>query len=160
MMRLLRTLFAVSVLALPALPAQAANCTLRSSDLAFGISFPGQKVDSSAAVFLDCSSATGPETVSYAVALSAGRSNGYAPRRMNMATGSATLDYNLFSDSNRTQVWGDGTTGTSVVTGSLMVASGMSSATATLPVFGRIFMGQTSTEPGDYSDLLVITLTF
>ncbi len=156
----LNILLAAQLLMLPALAVQAATCSLGSNDLGFGAVLPGKMADGSAAVFVACNSTAPPETVNYSVTISAGNGSSYSPRRMSLIGGGSTpVNYNLFTDSSRSQVWGDGTAGTNVVAGSLMVVSASSSANATLPVYGRIFASQQS-EAGDYGDLLVITLNF
>jgi spore coat protein U-like protein len=69
-----------------------------------------------------------------------------------MRSGTATLQYNLFTNAGRTLVWGDGTGGTSVRT------VGASRGQA-LPVFGRIPPLQ-DVASGSYSDTLVATFNF
>lgn len=63
------------------------------------------------------------------------------------------LHYNLYTSGARTTIWGDGTLGTSVVSGN---GTGLVS---TLTVYGRIPTGQ-YVAPGLYTDLITVTLTF
>jgi spore coat protein U-like protein len=68
-----------------------------------------------------------------------------------------SLAYQLYVDAARTQIWGDGTSGTSPITGTLTVASN-GSVTQSFYVYGRVAGGQNSAEAGSYLDTLVVTL--
>ena len=87
----------------------------------------------------------------YTIKLSAGGGT-FSSRRM--ANGSYGLNYNLFTDSNRTTVWGDGIGGGVTVSG---VGTG---STVDHPVYGRIAGGQTSAYIGAYLDSITVTLSF
>ena len=67
-----------------------------------------------------------------------------------MSGGSATLNYQLYSDAARTTVWGDDTYGNSVST---------SGTDVDLSVYGRI-PGQQNVPAGSYSDVLTITISY
>lgn len=54
----------------------------------------------------------GAQQVKYVVTLSTGISGTYAARTM--VSGPNTLTYNMYVDTARTQIWGDGSPGTSV----------------------------------------------
>jgi spore coat protein U-like protein len=90
-------------------------------------------------------------TAAYTIALSTGSSNSYAPRKM--AAGPYNLNYNLYTDSSFTLVWGDGTGGTSVRS-----FSGAPDGAA-YTVHGRIPAGQ-NLGAGSYSDQVIVTVTF
>ena len=90
-------------------------------------------------------------TAAYTIALSPGTSNSYAPRKM--AAGPYNLNYNLYTDTGRNTVWGDGTPGTSVVS-----VSGQPNGAAHT-VYGRIPAGQ-NLGAGSYSDQVIVTVTF
>jgi spore coat protein U-like protein len=66
---------------------------------------------------------------------------------------SAQLNYNLYSDAGFSANWGN-TPGTDTVAG-----TGIGSAQA-LIVYGVIPAGQTSVAAGNYSDTLIVTLTY
>ena len=66
-----------------------------------------------------------------------------------------SLRYNLYLDSLRTQIWGDGTAGTEVYTANAQP----NGKTVIVPVFGRVFPGQDVAD-GIYLDSLVVTLDF
>jgi spore coat protein U-like protein len=73
---------------------------------------------------------------------------------LNAATGEL-LNYNLYTNSARTTIWGDGSAGTSRLTN--IIWSGGSSFTRT--IYGRIPAGQ-DVGVGNYGDILVITISF
>jgi spore coat protein U-like protein len=102
---------------------------------------------------------TGVDDVAYSVALSPGVAGNFSPRRL--AAGSARLDYNLFRDAGRTQVWGNGTSGSFLVTGNLRVGPGQGNGTRTNAhdIFGRV-PAQQDAAAGAYADTIVVTLTF
>jgi spore coat protein U-like protein len=83
------------------------------------------------------------------VAISAGTSGNFASRTMQ--SGGAILTYNLYTDAARTQVWGDGTGGSSAPT----VAGFFQS----VPIYGRV-PGRQDVGTGSYSDSLVVTFIF
>lgn len=70
-----------------------------------------------------------------------------------MRGGSGKLRYNLYLDSLRTQIWGDGTSGTEVFTGSA------STGATAVPVFGRVF-GSQDVSAAIYIDTVIVTLDF
>jgi spore coat protein U-like protein len=95
-------------------------------------------------------------TISYncnspaAVLLSAGNS-GIASQRT-LVSGTDKLNYNLYQDAGRRQIWGDFFTGG---VPEFVVQSGRSD----LSVYGRIPPGQ-NVAPGTYSDTVTITFLF
>lgn len=94
-----------------------------------------------------------------AVYFSAGSSGVLTDRRMTSATD--TLRYNLYTDPARTQIWGDGTSGTSFQSAQIRVGPGVGNATRTVvfPIYGRIPALQ-SVDSGAYSDTIVVTVEF
>lgn len=87
----------------------------------------------------------------FLVRLDAGQNGtgSFQTRKMRLIGSSETMDYNLFADSARTQVWGDGTGGSRVVSGSSSVRI------QNLPIYGRIFGGQ-NLRPGSYTDTITV----
>jgi len=82
-------------------------------------------------------------------------SGGFNPRKMRPATGTYLLNYNLFTNSARTTIWGDGTAGTST-----MISNNVRKGTpVTLNVFGRIPAGQ-DVGVGSYSEILTVTIAY
>ncbi len=130
-------------------------------NLSFGaytpLTFPGKvasaDADSSGAVSITCSGLA--QAVSYALKLSAGRSNNIQARSMGGTGGGADMTYNLFTNASRTTVWGDGASGTSFA-GSIAPTDGPVSHT----FYGRVPAGQNALRAGTFTDQLVITLEY
>lgn len=76
---------------------------------------------------------------------------GFIPRKMLLSGGGYTLSYNLYRDSARTEVWGDGTNNTYVRTG---VGTGGEDQ---LIVYGRL-SGSQNVGVGLYSDTVTVTV--
>ncbi len=79
----------------------------------------------------------------------------YFPRRMQHNSLSDTLEYNLYTSANRTQVWGDGNHGTSD-THFLNVRNNNNTP---IIIYGLIPALQ-NISTGVYSDQLVVTITY
>lgn len=155
-MRAMRALLAAAAMALAA-PAFGASCSVSGGALAFGNYAAGSSwhVDSEGTLTILCTGVTG-EVVVYSISLSAGGgSRGLNPR--GLRSGANEVQYNVFTDSARTRVWGDGSGGTFIQSGSASIMAGPSQQN--IPAFGRVFGGQ-SVVPGSYTDSLVITLSF
>jgi spore coat protein U-like protein len=88
---------------------------------------------------------------SYTVTIGADSRGSFSPRQM--SNGADRLDYNLYLDSGYSTIWGDGTSGTSLVT----VAP--AEANATFIVYGRSPLGQ-DVSMGIYSDVVIVTVEF
>jgi len=141
----------------------ASDCSVSASGVAFGVYDPTLATadDSTGSVVVTCMY-TGPggtDTANYTVTLSTGTGGSYAPRKL--AAGASRLDYNLFGDAARTQVWGNASAGTTIITGSLKVGPGVGNGTrtATHVIYGRIPQLQDA-DTGNYTDSILVTLTF
>lgn len=123
-----------------------AACTVVVQPVLFGNYdvFNSVDLDSTGLVDVTCDSVAD----SYSIALSTGMGS-YGQRKM--MQGIYALNYNLYTNSGRTTVWGDGTAGTNTVNGSGLFAS--------FSVYGRV-TAQQSARVGAHSDNLVLTLTF
>lgn len=147
-------------------PAQAgllgATCTTSGSNLVFGnyAPFSGTATNITGTITVMCSVAVNLSggTVSYTIALGAGNSGSYATRRL--SSGAHTLNYNLYTSSAYTTVWGDGTGGSVTVSGSGTLPVLLSSFSNNLTVYGRIPALQLSAVPGVYNDTITITVTY
>jgi spore coat protein U-like protein len=165
----LRGLARLSAYLLPALlfagnARAAADCTVSVSGVAFGVYDPFATTpdDSTGSITVTCSTignGGGVTRVEYSVALSAGASGNYAQRFM--SSGAPRLNYNLYADPARSLVWGSGSAGTQVITGSMTVGPGVGNGTRTNThtVYGRLPALQDAAE-GNYMDSIVLTLTF
>jgi len=139
----------------------AADCAISTTGVAFGNYDPlvTTNADATGNLTVVCTHISGGATrVTYTAALSAGGSGNYAQRRMR--TGTATLNYNLFDSAARTRIWGNGSAGTALVPGSMLVNPGGNRVVqVTHPIYGRIPASQ-GVAIGNYSDSIVVTLTF
>lgn len=141
------------LLALPS-AALAINCGVRVRPLNFGIYQPlsPTPVDVIGQVRIICRARPG----TFAVSIGPGTS-GDATARTLITPGTGVLYYNLYRDATRTQIWGDGTPPTFVVTGARTERG--RPTTFNFPIYGRIFANQTP-DAGLYTDNLVITVLF
>jgi len=134
----------------------AAVCTVSTSGVAFG-SFdplPGQSADTNGTISVTCTGTAG-DSASYTITITSGVGS-YVARQM--AAGTDDLTYNLYIDSGCTQVWGDGTGGTSAVNDSMTLSS--TSNTKNYVVHSRIASGQKAAKAHLYSDSLLVTITY
>jgi len=88
------------------------------------------------------------------ITLSRGSGTSYATRRM--LSGSQQLFYNLYRDTGRTIIWGDGSGGTQAY---FINNPQPNNRDITLPIFGRIPPGQ-NVGVGSYNDTITVTLSF
>lgn len=91
--------------------------------------------------------------VTYQIKVDEGNSGTFTPRQLMHSSG-ATLNYNLYTDFQRTQVLGDGTVSTATFSGSCLLL-----CTRLLTVYGRIPTNQWG-PAGEYSDTVTVTLEF
>ncbi len=93
---------------------------------------------------------------SFSIIIGPGLSGDQLARTLS-AGGSNLLNYNLYRDAARTQIWGDGTPPTFVVSG---IRRNRGRPTFyNYPVYGRIFANQ-GPAPGVYNDNLIVTVLF
>jgi spore coat protein U-like protein len=128
-----------------------ASCSASTSGVGFG-TYDWQSAvsdDSAGSVSINC---TGEGFLLFpTVSLSTGSSGSFASRRM--TNGASNLQYNLYTDSARTSVWGNGSAGSSTV--SVPVFFGSGSRT----IYGRMPIGQ-QVPSGTYSDTIVVTVEY
>lgn len=123
--------------------------SLTADNISFGSYNPlsGSNTDATGNIQITCTNNT-----SYSVALSAGGSGSYSTRQLSDG-GSNTLNYNLYTSSAYTSVWGDGTASSNTVD---QTGSGSQD---TMTVYGRITSGQ-SVANASYSDTINVTVTY
>jgi spore coat protein U-like protein len=124
------------------------NCQIISADdLDFGsvVSLTAN-VDATAIVEVQCTN-----TTPYNVGLNEGSSGGTIAVRL-MTSGSATVDYTMYSNAARTTLWGN-TIGTNTVSG---IGNG---AAQQLTIYGRVPI-QATPDPDTYADTVTITVTY
>ncbi len=130
------------------------SCTVSGSLLNFGSALDplsaAVPVDASSTLTVQCTN-----TTPYAVALNAGVNAGGATNFSSRAikNGSNTLAYQLYTDSGRSTVWGDGTASSSTSNGT------GTGSTQTLTIYGRLPTLANSV-PGTYSDTVTVTITY
>ena len=160
---LLSTALAAS-LALSATGSQAANCTVSVvSPLNFGSYDTINPLPGSTVITVTCTRSGGKgEVVPITIALSSGPGS-YAARQMNLISGPDVMFYNLYTTAARTQVWGDGTAGTAVVSNTINLPPGGGNPpnTTTYTVYGLVG-GNQNLMAGNYQTLspITVTLTF
>ena len=144
---------AVLVLGMP-LEALAIQCRISVNPINFGVYQPLTPVhlDVTGQIQVRCQAQPG----TFSVIIGPGISGNQLARTLS-AGGGNILFYNLFRDAARSQIWGDGTPPSFVVTGS-RTGSGRPTL-YNYPVYGRIYADQ-APDPGLYNDNLVVTVLF
>ncbi|QVN17644.1 Csu type fimbrial protein [Burkholderia pyrrocinia] len=153
-LRAAATVLAAGAAVLASLPALAATtCTMNvPSSMVFGTYDTLNAATSAITISVNCSGNGNP---SPAVTASAGGGT-FANRLMTRTGGTQTLGYNLYLDSAHTSIWGDGTSGTSVISWGKINGAGTVNAT----VYGLIRGGQ-NVVPGGYADPhITITINY
>jgi spore coat protein U-like protein len=127
-------------------------CTVATTGVNFGAYNPlgSINVDSTGTIMVSC---TANSSVSIAIGPS-GNSGGFNPRKLKQTPGSDLMNYNLYTTSARTTIWGDGTQGT--LTRSQTVKR-QTQWNAT--VYARAPAGQ-DIYVGQYTDSLVVTINY
>ena len=127
-----------------------AQCTIQSANtLNFGTNgVITSNIDQATTIGVQCTSGQ-----TYNVGLSAGAGAG-ATTAVRVMTGpaSATINYAIYTDSNRTQTWGT-TIGTDTVSGT------GNGAVQNINVYGRV-PPQTTPAAGVYTDTVAVTVTY
>ncbi len=144
--RALRLLLCALALA-AAQPAAAQTCrNVSTTPVSFGSYnvFSPTPLDAAGSISYQC-----PAVLSPVISLSTGASGSYNPRQM---TGLCALQYNLYLDAARTVIWGNGSSGTSVL-------NAPSGGNMTVSVYGRVFPLQ-DVAVGSCSDSVVVTINY
>jgi spore coat protein U-like protein len=131
----------------------ASNCVISTNNLNLGAFDGATDLAQSADITVRCTNAT-----PYEVELSTGASGSYGNRTL--SNGTATLNYNLYTDAGHTLIWGDGTTGgTSSATGT---GTGMAlGQTKTHTVHGQLLASaNANADLGTYIDTITATIRY
>jgi spore coat protein U-like protein len=149
--KLLTMLLAGSAGLLAAATAEAA-CTISITPVAFGTYnvFAGSPDDATGQITYRC---TPPRPALVRIHLDKGGAPTFNPRQMRQ--GSETLNYNLYLDSTRSTIWGDGTGGTDTYTRTLPPPN----QDVNVSVFGRIPPEQ-DVSAGSYNATVTATIFF
>lgn len=123
-------------------------CSVSATGVAFGSYNPLSSVqaDITGTITLTCDK----DRTDYSIIISTGNGGVFSGRVMTHA--SHNLPYQIYIDSAHTVIWGDGSGGTSVVSGTL--PKGQTSVSFT--VYGRLY-GGSNVVPGFYTDGLLVT---
>ncbi|MBV8687950.1 MAG: spore coat protein U domain-containing protein [Alphaproteobacteria bacterium] len=129
-----------------------ANCTVSTSPVAFNDVdvTSGQAVQGTGSVSVTCTNGT-----AWAALADAGAGTGADLASRKMANGANLLSYSLFTDSARTQLWGDGIEGATATFSDTGTGS-----VQTKTVYGLIPAGQTGVPAGDYADTVQVTVSY
>lgn len=138
----------------------AVSCSASASGVVFGTYSPlsATPLNSNGTVTVSCTLLSGGSTtVSMTIALSAGTSGSFAARTL--AAGTQQLRYNLYVNSGHTQVWGDGSGGSSSVAAALPLTAASPTQQTSRTLHGQIGAGQ-DVGAGSYLDTLVVTIIY
>jgi spore coat protein U-like protein len=142
-----------AALALTAPAARAAvACTAAATGVAFGIYTPLQTsaLEANGTITITC---TGVLFDTATVSLSPGMSGTYTTRSLTSST--SILNYNLYTSSADSAVWGNGSGSSSTVQALIWFFA----PTATLTVYGAVASGQ-DPAPGTYTDTIMVTVSY
>lgn len=128
------------------------NCAVTTTAVAFGNIDVTKNldVDNTGGVSVTCTNGT-----AWTASANAGGGALATITNRKMMSGTLELKYALYTDSARTIVFGDGTTGN----GSTIGGTGTGSAQANI-IYGRVPSGQTAAKVGAYSDAVTVTITY
>lgn len=134
----------------------APQCTISASPVIFGNYDPlsASPVTGTGTLTFQCQSGVTGLGITYTISLSSG-SGTYTQRTL--TSGPNILNYNLYTDSTLTTVWGDGSSGSATV--ATTVSKPQASAGVTNTVYGNIPALQ-DVVPGSYTDNITVTVTF
>jgi spore coat protein U-like protein len=141
----------LSINLLRAAGAVAADCTVSPSGVNFGSFSPLNlaTVDSTGSITVNCT-----DVGSYSISLSPG-SGTFTQRTM--VSGGHTLFYNLYLDAAYQQIWGDGNSGSSMVT----LTNPINGQDNVHTVYGRIPLSvQRAAHVGGYNDIITVTVSY
>lgn len=152
--RLITLLIALSVSS-PAVACTLCSCSVSTSGISFGGYDPtaASPIDTSGTVTLNCTAVLAL-TGTIVISMTPGSSSNALARTMKQ--GNDALSYNLYTDSNRSSIWGDGTGGTSTVSRTL---SGLFSYNQSVPVYARLPARQW-VRAGGYTDTVTVRITY
>lgn len=136
------------------------SCSVNTSAVAFGSYNPlsTAQVESTGNIAITCQAILSLLDAPYTIALNKGNSTTFSPRKM--SNGLNTLNYNLYTSPARTQIWGDNTNGSNIVTGKVEFLRLLQNVTVNHPVYGSIPGSQSTVQTGNYSDTVIVTVTY
>lgn len=109
--------------------------------------------DSAGSITVTCNNPD-KKSIPVNISISSGNAGIFTPRQMSQTAGPDRMKYNLFIDSSRTAIWGDGTGSTSTVTKIVNKDIVINES-----IYGRIAALQ-NLSVGTYSDTLTVTVSW
>jgi spore coat protein U-like protein len=133
------------------------SCTVSATPVNFGLYNPLTPTPDVATgtVSVSCTVTLIGFLENWTLALSTGNSNNFSTRQL--LNGSSPLSYNLYTSAAYSNVWGDGSGSTTLVSGGVPLSIGTTVTDYT--VYGRIPAGQDSAA-GTFMDTIVVTLNY
>lgn len=134
------------------------NCSVSANSVAFGsyLYTTPSPTDTTGNVRVSCSlGGLVSLLIGYEITFNTGNSGSYSPRTMSF--GGNNLTYNLYTNAARTNIWGDGTGGTSTISDGYLL--GLFTVVRNYTVYGRIPAAQNK-PAGSYADTIIVTITF
>jgi spore coat protein U-like protein len=128
------------------------NCTIAATGLSFQTGASGllnQDLTTQGSLTVQCTN-----NDAYKITLSPGASTVQTARTMVGTAGGATVNYQLYTDSARSLIWGDGTGGTVASTGT---GTGNSQ---TIIIYGKVPAQSPTPRPTTYTDTITATIYF
>jgi spore coat protein U-like protein len=135
------------------------NCNLTTYNINFGTFYPYDVTFTSTigTVQVTCTANTGNTNVRYTLRFSAGGSGNYSGRLA--YNGVKTISYNLYKNSNFTQILGTGSSNTSNFSNTYKLA-GNQSRTHTFSIYGKVPVQPLAVPGFVYVDTITATLTY
>lgn len=136
-----------------------AVCQMSATAINFGTYIPGNgaTLKANSSISIQCTSGTATPTL----ALNAGASGGTMTNRLMLGPGGAKVQYNLYTSSSYSTVFGDGTGGSS--TESVTIGTGSFTTPVQVTVYGEFLdsaANRLSAAAGTYTDTVTATLTY
>jgi spore coat protein U-like protein len=149
---LLRVLPAAFLILL-SVDAGAFHCDVSTTPISFGNYdvFSSSPLDTTGTITIECNIKDNEKKpMPVRVAIGDGGANSFFPRQMRRSGGGVPMNYNLYLDPSRSNIWGDGNNNTSVFTGNIF-----RNDTRILTIYGRVPARQ-NLMAGTYSDSPVV----
>jgi spore coat protein U-like protein len=129
-----------------------ASCTVTALPLNFGNYTPGTQLDGATSIDVRCTGGT-----TYDIGLDGGGAGAAAVTARRMASGANLLEYALYTDAGRSDIWGN-TIGTDTETGT---GTGLAIA-GSRSVYGRVLnsTGNANAAAGVFTDTVNVTVTY
>jgi spore coat protein U-like protein len=125
-----------------------ASCQIAPAALAFG-NYDTTQNDATGSITVTCN-----QGATYWIGLGLGSNASGAQRRMQLA--GSFLNYELFRDAGRTQIWDNADPGAGVYT----LTAGSTGAQPALTVYGRVAANQVVPQGNNYTDTVTMTVNF